>query len=1207
MASSNQLLFKPVSDKGSLVLLAPSVFNDKIASVDILDSQGNVIESGNYTGIHNGNRGHYRFRNTGDKYAGNNVRITFKDNKEPVIAPVGSGERFRQDFNSSGVATGDIKLDPSGPGSLSNAGIQSSAPTQSQDRNNNSIFPGPAGTTLYQSEGGNIGVLPPSVDYSSIRSPFIDYQANIDRARQEGAVSRDVALDNIYGSRDPALDLIGTDIAGTTQGLDAFIPRVRAEEDYQQQASIDRARLIDESNLSRIPSLNKFNREQVAQSNLDRTASFEESQRATGLDFKRKSRELLDRLEERSRTGKLGGELDASLSKELANRGAEIGLASGISPISRAGMRASDRLTIGERVNLALDAESKFANEQVRRQGLLTAPQEQAPTILAQPTQVPLERSTVAQRVPITPNISAGVAQQNIASQLTSLEALPASMILSGGVGVDQFNETSAYNRDLTVLGKEQGFLTATGNAIQASINADKADELREQQFELFREGQEILRTAQEQQTAGRRRGSGDAAEGLEGLGRGDAGRVVDAAGRIVDAAGRIVAPEGDVQTNKEYLRDLVFGEDGKISIGGWDFTAEDVDKFLGNAEEFFGIDLGLGNIFGTDTKEPRDINGSPIIYQEPRDDGSILYEAEDGSTKIVKPTTSVGTKSATKESGSLFERLTRPLENIGLDSKTLASISNFIQSSGNLTPSQQLSRLGSIGTDILENKGVLDSAQARKVRNISNSLGIILDPNASEASKASAFAEASTGFLQTSFTGSINDPTTIGGNPVVGSTTTPDGDPAYMVMNPDGSTYNVAKETLVTSSNTANAFQAFSVIASDASTEDKLRALTGIGIRAAEANEIITQAQGGSLNAALSIFNTATKFDEMNDLQRAVSVTQTTNQVVQSMSELAGVSSAVGTATSGASSLAGLVLGSKTALDTISAIDDIPTSRATKTGAKGGAMSGGLIGSSVGSFLPVGSLGGSAIGSAIGAVTGATIAQFGTGKGSGQLLRDSWRKGLQAGGFSDKGHNVTLADGSTYNIGLDGTNKLENKGKNLDGRTTRNTFDVDWSNPVAVNSIPEAHVFAIATGLDPTSNGKFDLFNRAVAQSLNAGTSNAGSIDDVRGNFRSMLSNAGDGTLSAPQVAMRIETLRATNKISEQEYGIYLNSVNKIFGTNIMPSDKDKVTQYLINSINNIPAKDRPKYTRNILGTLTDPKKLADAQKQLENRLQNS
>ena len=216
--------------------------------------------------------------------------------------------------------------------------------------------------------------------------------------------------------------------------------------------------------------------------------------------------------------------------------------------------------------------------------------------------------------------------------------------------------------------------------------------------------------------------------------------------------------------------------------------------------------------------------------------------------------------------------------------------------------------------------------------------------------------------------------------------------------------------------------------------------------------------------------------------------------------------------------------------------------------------------------------------------------------------IRDSWRDGLEAQGFAqviDGVHHVTLADGSLYNVGSDGGHKLPNVGLNVDGKTERHTFDVDFSNGVTAASIPEGHLFAIATGLDPTSDKGHGLFERAMAQALNAATSNAVSVEEVRANYRAML-----GDTQPQDIGIRLEVLRATSKITEQEYQVYLHHLNKMYGTNFVPSDANQTKEFLVAQIIQKPQEDLTKGEIDLFLQLTDPEKINEAQRELEERL---
>ena len=192
------------------------------------------------------------------------------------------------------------------------------------------------------------------------------------------------------------------------------------------------------------------------------------------------------------------------------------------------------------------------------------------------------------------------------------------------------------------------------------------------------------------------------------------------------------------------------------------------------------------------------------------------------------------------------------------------------------------------------------------------------------------------------------------------------------------------------------------------------------------------------------------------------------------------------------------------------------------------------------------------------GAVAGVT----GSGKGKGQKIRDAWREGVQNAGIfesRDGKHFTELADGTVIDIG--------GKKINSDG-TERESFDIDWSNPTQVNTIPDAHIFAIATGLNP-NEGEADIFHRATGIALNAASSNASNEQEVRDNFRAML---GKANVDPRQVAFQIETLRQTNKISEQEYGVYLDRVNKIFGAQVTPTNRAEARQFMLQNLQSVP-----------------------------------
>jgi len=125
------------------------------------------------------------------------------------------------------------------------------------------------------------------------------------------------------------------------------------------------------------------------------------------------------------------------------------------------------------------------------------------------------------------------------------------------------------------------------------------------------------------------------------------------------------------------------------------------------------------------------------------------------------------------------------------------------------------------------------------------------------------------------------------------------------------------------------------------------------------------------------------------------------------------------------------------------------------------------------------------------------------TGKSDAQLLRDDFRGMLKQTGVADDKYNVTLADGSKFNIGLDGKTKYQNVGENIDGKTTRNAWDVDFSNPLAQYAVKQ--IDPMIRNIYQGADGKIKP-EQYTGMLVNAATSNANNEADVLANINSML-----------------------------------------------------------------------------------------------------
>ena len=115
------------------------------------------------------------------------------------------------------------------------------------------------------------------------------------------------------------------------------------------------------------------------------------------------------------------------------------------------------------------------------------------------------------------------------------------------------------------------------------------------------------------------------------------------------------------------------------------------------------------------------------------------------------------------------------------------------------------------------------------------------------------------------------------------------------------------------------------------------------------------------------------------------------------------------------------------------------------------------------------------------------------SGKSDDQLIRDDYRGALKEKGYVDNDYNITLADGSKFNIGLDGKTKYTN----IDGKTTRNAYDVDLNNPLAQYAAKKLEPYlAEKFGKDGQNREQF------VGMIVNGVTSNAKTQADVDANI---------------------------------------------------------------------------------------------------------
>lgn len=216
----------------------------------------------------------------------------------------------------------------------------------------------------------------------------------------------------------------------------------------------------------------------------------------------------------------------------------------------------------------------------------------------------------------------------------------------------------------------------------------------------------------------------------------------------------------------------------------------------------------------------------------------------------------------------------------------------------------------------------------------------------------------------------------------------------------------------------------------------------------------------------------------------------------------------------------AGLYTGYKTA-EMIG--DSAAGSQRTKQGALGGAAAGASIGSI---FGPIG-LG---IGAAVGGLAGAVGSWTGSSKGKAQFMRDNIRGVLQQGGVLDQQYQGSLADGTKYDFGKDGSTL---KWKEIDKVAEKNP--ASWGAAVNLSD-------ALAAGYGFVGQKASDI----SAWYAKAAVSNANDNAEVaKQNVRHFAQQQG---FTPDMIKQKLDQALADNRIKQDQYNRYMGGVNDLF-----------------------------------------------------------
>lgn len=257
--------------------------------------------------------------------------------------------------------------------------------------------------------------------------------------------------------------------------------------------------------------------------------------------------------------------------------------------------------------------------------------------------------------------------------------------------------------------------------------------------------------------------------------------------------------------------------------------------------------------------------------------------------------------------------------------------------------------------------------------------------------------------------------------------------------------------------------------------------------------------------------------------------------------------SGALGASTaSGASSAAGgylipglnIIAGAYSGYQTAQAMGDMAAGQQrTQTGIVGGAASGAAIGGGIGSIVPgVGTAIGAGIGAVVGAIAGGVGAYTGSSKKKPQMARDAVRGVLKEHGILDDKWYGTLADGSKYNFGQDGSHL---KWKNVD--------KVAEANPNAWNAaVPAAD--ALATSYGYVGQKASDM----AIMYIKAAVSNA--KDNPNTSLANMQHFAKQQGITMDLIKSKLDSALSENRIDQNKYNYYMSGAQQLLGAASAP-----------------------------------------------------
>lgn len=213
------------------------------------------------------------------------------------------------------------------------------------------------------------------------------------------------------------------------------------------------------------------------------------------------------------------------------------------------------------------------------------------------------------------------------------------------------------------------------------------------------------------------------------------------------------------------------------------------------------------------------------------------------------------------------------------------------------------------------------------------------------------------------------------------------------------------------------------------------------------------------------------------------------------------------------------------TGYQTAQAMSDMAAGRQRDVlGVTGGAATGAGIGTAILPGI------GTAIGAAVGALAGYAGSKFGSSKNKAQTMRDAIRSGLKDNKILDDQYMGTLADGSKYDFGKDGSTL---KWKEIDKIAAANPNA--WKEAVELSD-------ALVAGYNFVGQKNSDISIMYAKGAI----SNAG--DDPAVAAQNMKHFARQQGFTYDQIKEKLDVAKSENRINENQYNYYLGGARKLF-----------------------------------------------------------